>query len=514
MLQSLHHVHRAVPVFLPAVEKVVAELHAAGTIHFCILGNDAFLQRRQRHNHFESGTRRIQSGNRFVQKRTSFVGQQGIVYFGTDAVDKVVGIVRRRRHESQHFPVFRVKKNRGAAFFTVQFISLFLQSGVYRQLQPFSRHAVHPFDFLHYPAECVHFQFQVAAGAAQFFFKPFFDSVLADFKTGHFKQRIVILFQVFFRNRSHIAEQMCRPFPVWIIAAETVVDNDSRYVRRRQQDPPGFLPVKAVFDLYRHKTAVFLQILTDSLFLVLGNRQNLLHLLKRVFNAGCLLGHNHRLKILPVAGQNFAVAVDDFSPRRNQQPGRNPVFVRHGAELVRLINLQIVKPDDDQQQHRKLNANPYQRPSDQNLAFVIVAVHLFVILQKPVQNQSVETSHQRIAGKACQIGKKQQRKRQCPFMVKGKQHPFGQQTDRQQSGDSNPQNNKNAAVQIPDQIGHQKIHHQHCRQSRAERDGRSGVGNHAENKHHRQVEQVRPGNQPERRTSVPPPAARCRQFRI
>ena len=91
-LQRLDDIHGAVPVFEPAMESGVSEIHAAAATETRSLADNAGLKRRQRNNHLESRSRRIHAGGNAVQsglrgcalrRRQSRVNNRPVNMFGS-----------------------------------------------------------------------------------------------------------------------------------------------------------------------------------------------------------------------------------------------------------------------------------------------------------------------------------------------------------------------------------------------------------------------------------------------
>ena len=135
-----------------------------------------------------------------------------------------------------------------------------------------------------------------------------------------------------------------------IIAGQPFVDDNSRQVRCVELNPGNLLPGQIVADFNRHETAIAFQVFFYPFLLGFAQGHDFLKSIQRFLNVWRLFGDNQRLKILLIAGDCYPVAVKNNPPRRNQQPGRNPVFVSQRLVAVRLIDLQIIQTGDNYHQ--------------------------------------------------------------------------------------------------------------------------------------------------------------------
>ena len=168
-------------------------------------------------------------GNDLVRQRTTLISGKFTPFLRTHALRQPIGIIRRRRSQSQDLAGMNINQNHAAAFFAQKFISLLLQAFIYRQINPLAEHAPILFNFLHNPPIGVNFQFERTAAAAELFFIKFFNPGFANLEPRYLKQRII--FNIIGRNRRNIPQNMKQLFSERIIAGQAFINDNPRQIR-------------------------------------------------------------------------------------------------------------------------------------------------------------------------------------------------------------------------------------------------------------------------------------------
>ena len=109
------HVDRALGVFIPVVERRVADVEGGRAVNFRGLRHLAVVERGERDDGFEGGGRRIGRLERPAEKRLRRVRFERFEIGLVDAGDEIVQVERRPRSHHQHLAGDRVEDDEGAA---------------------------------------------------------------------------------------------------------------------------------------------------------------------------------------------------------------------------------------------------------------------------------------------------------------------------------------------------------------------------------------------------------------
>ena len=102
------------PAPVPILTALSRELVIARILQAALPVRDPLRERRQGHEGFKGGTRRVLPAHGTVEKGLVLVLLQCFVAFGVEAPDEIVGVVGRGGSERQDAPAAGIERNHGA----------------------------------------------------------------------------------------------------------------------------------------------------------------------------------------------------------------------------------------------------------------------------------------------------------------------------------------------------------------------------------------------------------------
>lgn len=163
------------------------------------------------------------------------------------------------------------------------------------------------------------------------------------------------LAQVVFRHGAHIAHDMGGIRAIGIMARQAHFRGDARQGGGVGGDARHIVPGDAVAHRDRHEGGGAPHLLDHAVDRLPVERQDCRQPGQRLLGLACGFAHDDDPVDRFVDGQGHTAAVEDQAPCRRDQAHVDAVFLGQQAELVGLIDLELLHPPADHTRHAKLH---------------------------------------------------------------------------------------------------------------------------------------------------------------
>ena len=351
------------PAPLPAVEAAVAELGVAAAVDGLALVHDARLQGRERHHHLEGRAGRVGALDGLGGERAVVVARQPPVIRDRDAAHEQVRVEGRRRGDREQVARADVHHDGRRALLAHPHLREVLQARVHGELEVGAGRGRPVAQLAHDAAPGVDLDLPGAGRAPQLPLAPGLHAVLADLEARDLEERVGVgeLRQVVVRHRPDIAHDVGEVLLERVLARQAHLGRDARKRGGVDRDAGDLLPGEAVGDGDGHEGVAALQFAARALQIRGRHLHEALEAGQRLVEVARVLAHDHHAVVLPVAGHQPTVPIEDRAARGRQQPGVDAVLLGEQAVLVGLLDLQAVHARAEHPGHAELERAQHQR---------------------------------------------------------------------------------------------------------------------------------------------------------
>ena len=330
----------------------------AGAIDGFFGADDALFKGGHGHDHLVGRSGRVGALHGLVDQRAVFRLQQRVIIGRGYPPDEQVRVVAGRRGIGDQIAVLAIHDHDGGAFATQTGLHKVLQLGIDGKLQIRPRLPFAAGQFAHHTAGGVDLDLFGAGRAAQQGFLSGLDVDLADLETGDAQHRIGVFqrVQIGLAHAAHTADNMRKVRPAGIDTGQADLGADTGQGGGVDRHAADLVPCDIIGDGHRqerggafdfgHRAVAHFGIKVDDLTQPVHHR---IHIIG-------ILAYDHDPVRRHVLRQPHAVAVKDFASCRRDQPDVDPVLFGEQAELVSLIDLQVIHPRGQTAHEQQLRA--------------------------------------------------------------------------------------------------------------------------------------------------------------
>src|SRR3990167_2920754 len=380
MLDRILHVDAAVPFFFPAMEEAVAVPELAVAMH-AERRIDARALRRDRRDHLEGRTRRIDAAERFVQERLVGAFIQLAPQIGWNAFGEDVRIEGRRRGEHKNVAGFDVDDDGRCAFALKRLHRRELKIRVDRQPERFALRRLFDavFNFFDHASMRVDLDIHRPGNAAKLFLIGALKPVPADFETGLAQQELLVFifrrFKIPFSDGADITDHEGGRIPERVIPRLAHFRVGAGKMRQLVINFREVIPAEIIDDLDRRVALRTLDFAQQLCVFVIRDHDKFTDAVERRFNVARFVGHQQKSEILAVRRQYFSKPVDDLAAQRRDDAGVELIFLRKALVFFVVEHLQLKQPRADAGEQQAETAAKYRcAAGDDFLLFRIVRI--------------------------------------------------------------------------------------------------------------------------------------------